>query len=125
MGFKKDIQGMSATVTLTSFKTKSTKELKLKKPNLYFIQMGTVAKQKSLKVIETLRRGNIPVYHALTKDKLAAQLTTAENLKVPHILIMGQKESMEDTIVVREMTTRSQETVHLSLVSEYLKKRMK
>jgi histidyl-tRNA synthetase len=123
MGFKKDIQGMSATVLIQ--REEKTKESKLKKPQLYFIQMGQEAKLKSLRVIEVLRQSNIPVYHSLTKDKLTAQLMSAENLKVPYILIMGQKESMENTIVIREMSNRSQETIRVDNICEYLKRIMR
>jgi histidyl-tRNA synthetase len=35
---------------------------------------------------------------------------------------MGQKESMENTILVREMCNRSQETVRTDLVAEHIKK---
>lgn len=121
MGYKKDIQGMSATIVVKQL-DKKNKPAKIKKPQLYFIQMGNEAKLKSLRVIEVLRQSKIPVYHSLTKDKLTAQLISAENLKVPYILILGQKESMENTIVVREMRNRSQETIRLEQVPDYLKK---
>jgi histidyl-tRNA synthetase len=35
---------------------------------------------------------------------------------------MGQKESVDGTIIVRELSTRSQETVPLSRLTEHLKK---
>jgi histidyl-tRNA synthetase len=121
MGYKKDIQGMSSTIVVKQL-DKKNKPAKIKKPQLYFIQMGNEAKLKSLRVIEVLRQSKIPVYHSLTKDKLTAQLISAENLKVPYILILGQKESKENTIVVREMRNRSQETIRMEQVSDYLKK---
>jgi histidyl-tRNA synthetase len=120
MGFKKDIQGMSATVLITR-PEKIEKAARVKKPQCYFIQMGSEAKLKSLRVIEVLRQSRIPVYHSLTKDKLTAQLMSAENLKVPYILIMGQKESLENTILIREMQNRSQETIRVEQVADYLK----
>ncbi len=121
MGFKKDIQGMSATIAVKQL-DKKNKPASIRKPQLYFIQMGQEAKLKSLRVIEVLRQSKIAVYHSLTKDKLTAQLMSAEDLKVPYILILGQKESKENTIVVREMRNRSQETIRLDQVPDYLKK---
>lgn len=121
MGFKKDIQGMSATILINK-PEKTEKLARLKKPQCYFIQMGQGAKLHSLRVIEVLRQSKIPVYHSLTKDKLTAQLMSAENLKVPYILIMGQKECMENTVLIREMQNRSQETVRIDEVAEYLRK---
>ncbi len=119
MGIKKDIPGVSAVISLQ--KLPEIKHTKIRKPQFYFVQMGQEAKLKSLIIIETLRQAKIPVYHSLTKDKLTAQLMSAENMKVPYILIMGQKESIENTILIREMNNRSQETVKITLVAEYLK----
>lgn len=122
-GFKKDIQGVSGTVRIGRFKQRG-EQAKVLKPQCYFIQMGQEAKLKSLSVIETLRQSKISVYHSLTKDKLTTQLSSAENLKVPYILIMGQKESVENTVLVREMSNRCQETVHISKIAAYLRKVM-
>jgi histidyl-tRNA synthetase len=122
MGFKKDIPGVSATITVKKQPKTDSKKRTIGKPKFYFIQMGQEAKLKSLILIETLRRARIPVYHSLTKDKLTAQLSSAEHLKVPYILIMGQKESMENTVLVREMTSMSQDTIRIAEMAEYLKK---
>lgn len=93
-----------------------------KKPQVYFIQFGFHAKLKSLQVIEILRHAKIPLHQALAKDKLTSQISTAENLSIPFVLIMGQKEAMEDSVIVRDMSTRSQETVKIGVLAEYLKK---
>ncbi|MDQ3014572.1 MAG: His/Gly/Thr/Pro-type tRNA ligase C-terminal domain-containing protein [bacterium] len=124
IGFKRDVQGVTAVISLKkSVEPKSSK--KIAKPKCYFIQMGQEAKMRSLSLIETLRKAHIPVYHSLSKDKLTAQLSSAENLKVPFVLIMGQKESMENTVLVREMYNRSQETIRIDMVADYLKKLIK
>lgn len=120
MGFKKDIPGVTTVISLK--KSPELKNKRIPKPQFYFIQMGQEAKLRSLTVIEILRRAQIPVYHSLVKDKLTAQLTSAEHLKVPYILIMGQKESMENTVLVREMHNRSQETIRVDLMADYLKR---
>ncbi|MBX4198454.1 hypothetical protein KW782_03920 [Candidatus Parcubacteria bacterium] len=121
LGFKKDIPGVTAIVSLKKTPIQKTSP-KTPKPQFYFIQMGQEAKLRSLSLIETLRQARIPVYHSLIKDKLTAQLMTAEHLKVPFILIMGQKESIENTVLVREMHNRSQETIRVEIIAEYLRK---
>ncbi len=123
-GFKKDIQGVSGTVRIGRLK-KTKEQMKIQKPKCYFIQMGQEAKYKSLSVIETLRQSKISVYHSLTKDKFTAQLMSAENLKVPYIIIMGQKESVENTVLVREMENRCQETIRVEHIASYLRKMMR
>tara|TARA_Y100000031_G_scaffold90358_1_gene99426 strand:- start:11085 stop:12497 length:1413 start_codon:yes stop_codon:yes gene_type:complete len=95
----------------------------IKKPKAYFIQIGVGAKFKSFEVIEALRKARIPITHAISKDTLSAQLGMAEKAKITHIVILGQKEANENSVIVRNMNTRSQETVQISKLGDYLKKR--
>ncbi len=93
----------------------------LKKPKIYFIQLGFEAKLKSLNVIEILRKAHIPIAQSLSKDSLSAQLAIAEKLNIPYTIIFGQKEAIEESVIVRDMQTRSQDTVKLTKLLEYLK----
>ncbi|MEK7128751.1 MAG: histidine--tRNA ligase [Patescibacteria group bacterium] len=93
----------------------------IKKPKICFIQLGFEAKLKSLTIIEILRKARIPITQSLSKDSLAAQLGTAEKLEVPYSIIFGQKEAMDGTAIVRNMQTRSQDTVEIGKLAEYLK----
>jgi len=97
----------------------------IKKPKVCLIQLGFEAKLKSLSVIETVRKAKIPLTHTLSKDTLSAQLAIAEKLGVPYALIMGKKEAHEGTVIVRNMENRSQETVEIEKLGDYLKKEMK
>jgi histidyl-tRNA synthetase len=94
----------------------------LKKPKIFFIQLGFEAKLKSLGIIEILRKAKIPVMQALPKDKLNAQLTSAEELGIPYTLIFGQKEALEGTVIIRDMSNRSQNTVPIANLPVFLKK---
>jgi len=52
---------------------------------------------------------------------LGAQLAIAEKLQIPYTLIFGQKEALENSVIVRDMSNRSQNTVKLSKLLDYLK----
>lgn len=93
----------------------------MKKPKIYFIQLGAEAKLKSINVIEILRKAHIPIAQALSKDSLGAQLAIAERLAIPYTMIFGVKEAIDGTVIVRNMANRSQETVKLTKLLEYLK----
>jgi len=43
-------------------------------------------------------------------------------MKASHVLIIGQKEALENTVVVRNITNREQETVSLNELCGFLKK---
>lgn len=93
----------------------------LKKPKIYFIQLGSEAKLKSLNIIEILRKAHIPITQSLSKDSLGSQLSIAEKLAIPYALIFGVKEAIDDSVIVRDMSNRSQDTIKLNKLLEYLK----
>jgi histidyl-tRNA synthetase len=125
LGSKKDVPAMGGSIGMDRVVDRPwVKDLApriLKKPKIYFIQVGLEAKLKSLKVIEILRKAHIPIMQALSKDSLSAQLATAEKSGVPYTLIFGQKEAMEQSVIVRNMQTRSQDTVPLAELCDYIK----
>lgn len=123
IGLKKEIPAVGMTLSWRRAvkHQKAVSVKKLPKPKFYFIQLGYNAKLKSLPIIETLRRFKIPLSHALTKDKFSGQVSTAENSKIPHLLIFGQKEAIENTVVVRDSKTRFQDTVAFASLPAYLK----
>ncbi len=93
----------------------------IKKPKIYFIQLGSEAKLKSLNIIEILRKAHIPIAQSLSKDSLGSQLAIAEKLAIPYALIFGVKEALDNSVIVRNMSNRSQDTVKLNKLLEYLK----
>ena len=93
----------------------------LKKPKIYFIQLGSEAKLKSLNIIETLRKAHMPIAQSLSKDSLGSQLAIAEKLDIPYALIFGVKEALDNSVTVRNMGNRSQDTIKLDKLLEYLK----
>jgi histidyl-tRNA synthetase len=125
LGSKKDAPAMGVGIGVDRIlETSWCKDLSpriLKKPKVYFIQVGLEAKLKSLSVIEILRKAHVPIMQSLSKDSLSAQLAVAEKSGAPYALIFGQKEAMEHSVIVRNMETRSQDTVPLSELPVYIK----
>ncbi len=125
LGSKKDVPAVGASIGVDriflspNFKTSAPRIVK--KPKIYFIQLGFEAKLKSLEVIEILRNARIPVTHSLNKDSLSMQLSIAEKMQIPHAIIFGQKEALDNTVIVRNMVTRSQETIKMAKLADYLK----
>ena len=111
--------GVDRVVEASWFKDLSPRIMK--KPKVYFIQVGLDAKLKSLNVIEILRKAHIPVMQALSKDSLSAQLAVAEKSGCLYTIIFGQKEAMENSVIVRNMDTHSQDCVPVPELHTYLK----
>ena len=93
----------------------------IKKPKIYFIQLGFDAKLKSLNVIEVLRKGKVPIAQSISKDNLGIQLAIAEKLGMRYAIIFGQKEAITDSVIFRDMENRSQDTVKITELLEYIK----
>lgn len=119
-GVKKEIPMAGVTIFLDSNPVE-TRVYKKPNPKFYLVQLGRDAKIRTLGLIENLRREKIPVHHFLGKDKLTAQLSTAESLRVAYLIIIGQKEALDGTATVRNILTRAQDTIVLSQLPAYLK----
>ena len=122
IGLKKDIPAIGLKISSKNLLAGSMARSKIKAPNFFFLQLGFDAKLKGLNVIEMLRKSKILIYQSLSRDMLGGQIALAEKMKMPYTLIMGKKESMENTVMVRDMETRSQEVIPINNLSAYLKK---
>jgi histidyl-tRNA synthetase len=92
-------------------------------PAIYFAHLGPEARRRSLTVMEQLRHAEIPVHQSLLYERIGEQMVKAREHAVPFILIMGYKEAMEGTVLVREVATNSQEAVPVGDIAGYLKRR--
>ncbi len=120
---KKDVPAFGMALLIhPHFIKQVEKKKREQKIKFYYIQIGFDAKLKSLSLLENLRKANIHVHQALSKDKLSLQLAHAEKIGIPYIIMMGQREAMEGSVVVRKMSTMSQETVLLDNLISHLKK---
>jgi len=125
MGSKKDVPSVGTGLGIERImmfpECKKLMPRIMKPPKVYFIQLGFEAKLKSLCVMEVLRKARIPVHQSVTKDSLGAQLAIAEKMEIPYCIIFGQKEAMDNTVIVRDMKTHSQDTVKIDALSDYIK----
>jgi histidyl-tRNA synthetase len=93
--------------------------------HVFLAPLGEVAKKKALGLFEQFRQENIRCIEAFSKDALKAQLGIADKFGVDYALILGQREVLDGTIIIRNMKTAKQETVKLAKVVQEVKKRLK
>ncbi|MDD5750653.1 MAG: histidine--tRNA ligase [Candidatus Pacebacteria bacterium] len=91
---------------------------------VFLAQVGDLAKKKSLKLLEELRAAKIRVGEGLHKDSLTSQMRLADKMQAKYVLILGQKEALDDEIIIREMKNGEQRNVPLAKVIQELKKRL-
>ena len=115
--------GLDRTVNL--MKERNVKIAPKISPSVFLIQLGDLGRKKSLRLFEELRRAGLRVDSSFSRDTIKSQLKMADRAEVRFALILGQKEALDGTIIIRDMTTGSQEIVFLEKVVKEVKKRLK
>lgn len=115
-GIERIIQGM---------KMKTVKFPEESVAKVFLAQIGILAKRKSLKIFEEFRKAKILVIESFGRDSLKSQLNRANRLGMRYVLILGQKEVLEETIIIKDMKTGKQDTIKLEKAVREMKKRLK
>ncbi len=115
----------AGAVAVLNTKSAPTRLPRIKRttPNVYVIQLGFGPKIRTLTLVEELRRAGISVQQSLASDSLSAQLRDAERRGTGYSVIMGQKEYVEGTVILRDMKARNQETIEQDKLIRRLKQR--
>ena len=92
-------------------------------PQVFIAQLGESTRRKAL-ALYNLLQGKVKTAAALSKDGLKAQLEIANRLGVRYTLIIGQKEVLDETIIIRDMEAGIQEIVPYNKVLDDLKRRL-
>lgn len=95
------------------------------RPLVFLVQLGDLAKKKSLKLFEELRQAKIRTVSSFGKNTMKAQLKTADKMDVRLALILGQKEAVDETIIIKDMNSGSQIIVPLEKVIKEVKKKLR
>ncbi len=90
-------------------------------PSVYFIQLGTRAKLEGLFVSDALRRAHVPVLQSFDSSHLSHQLASARLAGVSHLIIMGEREALDRTVLIRTTDDNAQQIVALQELPRYLK----
>lgn len=93
-------------------------------PEIFFAQLGEQARIKALSLFEEFRKASVPLAEAFSKESLKAQLEIANKLKVKFALILGQKEVLDGTILIRDMEAGIQEIVDQKKIVREVQKKL-
>lgn len=123
LGMKRDVPGVGISLLTPDTDPRLRKIVsKMRRPVASFIQLGVESKHISLSVIESLRQVKVPLYLSLAKDRLGAQVSSVEKYHTPYVIVMGKKEAVEHTAIVRKTETHAQEIVALDNLAKHMKK---
>jgi histidyl-tRNA synthetase len=95
-----------------------------RRPDIFLAQLGDAARRKAFVLFEELRSSGIPVTANFSKGSLKGQLEIANRLGAKYTVILGQKEVIDGTILIRDMESGMQEIVLYDKASVEMKKKL-
>lgn len=90
-------------------------------PRFVFVHIGEEAKRESMKMADMLRHARIPLTQAIAIESLTAQMRFVDELDPPYLLIMGRKEALERSVILRERSSHTETFIPLDSLIERLK----
>jgi len=92
--------------------------------DVFIAQLGEEAKKKSMRLFEEMRAQGIRVRESFAKNGLKVQMEIANKLGVKYTLILGQKEILDGTIIMRDMDSGIQEIVVFEKIMGEIQRRL-
>ena len=86
-----------------------------------FIHIGDEAKRTSIRLAEDFRKARVPLTQYIGTESLAEQLGLAERDNNPYLLIMGRKEALEGSVILRNRNTQVETLLPLENIIERLR----
>ena len=109
---------------ILAMRTQGIELPKDRKVDVFFCQLGDAARRKGLVIFEEFRTAGVPTGEAFGKGALKAQLEIADKMQAKIALILGQKEVLDGTIIIRDMESGAQEIVDINKVVEIVKRQL-
>jgi histidyl-tRNA synthetase len=94
------------------------------KNDVFLVPLGELASKKSLRLFRDLTSEKISVYDHFGNLGVKNQLKQAETFKAPIALIIGQKEAMDEMVILRDVKSGMQEIISYDKIVEEVKKRL-
>lgn len=90
-------------------------------PKVFFVQLGLRAKIQGLSVVDIVRRAGVPMLQSFDARSLAPQIQAAKQAGTHYLIIMGAREALDNTVIIRALDNSSQQIVSLKELPRALK----
>lgn len=94
------------------------------KSEVCLVPLGDLAAKKSLRLFRDLMQAHVTVFDQFGDTGVKNQLKLAESFKTPIALIMGQKEALDETVILRDVKSGMQEMFSYDKIIDEVKKRL-
>ncbi len=98
----------------------SPKKAKAKKRKFFITYLGEQARMRAFSVLEDFYNAGIPIAKSIAHSNIGGQIEDSNELNVPYLIIIGHKEAVEGTVIVRNTTTRVQKVIPATQLISYV-----
>lgn len=120
--FKSALPGVGAVIRINTDARETVLPMKQAgTPRFVFVHIGDEAKRESMRMADTLRKARIPLTQNIGIESLTEQMRHAETLNPPYLLIMGRKEALERSVILRHRASYTETFIPLDSLVDHLK----
>ncbi|MBD3244693.1 MAG: histidine--tRNA ligase [Candidatus Moranbacteria bacterium] len=110
---------------VTELMQNQKKEKVKEKKRVFIVGFGELGKKKAFQLFNDLLSSGINLRESLGRDSIKAQLKVADKEKARLALIIGQKEALDETVILRDMQIGSQEIIPRDKILKQVKKMLR
>lgn len=117
--------GLGIDRIVLEMKRTQVKPYEMPKPKVFLAQLGDLAKKKSLRIFADLEKSGVLLAESFGRGSLKSQMRVANRIGAEVTIIIGQKEALDETAIVKDMISGTQETVTQERLVDAVKKILK
>lgn len=117
--------GIGIDRVVLEMKRMQVKPYEAPKPKVFLAQLGDLAKKKSLRVFADLEKNGVLLAESFGRGSLKSQMRVASRIGAEVTVIIGHKEALDETAIVKDMISGTQETVTRERLVDAVKKILK
>ncbi len=91
---------------------------------VFLAQLGDMGRKRALALFEEFRQAGITVGEALSKASIKSQMEAANKAGAKWAIVVGQKEVLDGTAIIRDMDAGTQEIVDVKKLIHEIRKKM-
>lgn len=92
--------------------------------DIFLAQLGDKGRKRALSLFEEFRKEGVAVAEAFSKENIKAQMEIANRRKAKWAIVIGHKEVLDGTAIIRDMDAGTQEIVDIKKVISVMKRKL-
>ncbi len=109
---------------VSRLKEKEPTAVEERQTDVFLAQLGEMGRKKAVALFEEFRQAGIPISEAFAKSSIKGQMEMANKRGAKYVIIVGQKEVLDGTAVIRDMDSGTQEIVDVKKVVNEIRKKL-